>query len=220
MRRPLPARHVGLGLSLAIASLVAACTLDRSGLGADAPADAATGDDAGRPIDGAPFEAEPLPDTAADDTGTPLSSDAAIDVAPEAEAEADAPDPTHGCTSATYGGHEYWVCERDGDWDAARDGCKALGQDLVVITDEAENAFVQSIVQGKSKDEFYIGLTDREKEGTFVWVDDTKAKWTNWDVGEPNDLFGEDCSIVKKSGKWNDVGCNRDLRNAFVCEQK
>ncbi len=40
---------------------------------------------------------------------------------------------------------------------------------------------------------YWIGLTDIDVEGTFVWQSDHEvANFTNWEEGEPNNEGGED----------------------------
>lgn len=68
----------------------------------------------------------------------------------------------------------------------------------------------------------WIGLNDRAIEGTYVWDgDNTKANYTNWFPGEPNDYSGkEDCVHITASqyfsGFWNDNYCGQARK--YVCE--
>jgi len=60
---------------------------------------------------------------------------------------------------------------------------------------------------------FWIGLTDRETEGVFVWESDKSvAAYTDWISGNPdnyNDI--EDCVHIQTGEKWNDINCNSKL---------
>uniref|UniRef100_A0A673JAN3 Mannose-binding protein C-like n=1 Tax=Sinocyclocheilus rhinocerous TaxID=307959 RepID=A0A673JAN3_9TELE len=63
----------------------------------------------------------------------------------------------------------------------------------------------------------YVGATDRKKEGHFVDMSDQPLTFTNWNEKEPNDYNGaEDCTIIYKSGLWNDTDCNSERH--VVCE--
>ena len=45
-------------------------------------------------------------------------------------------------------------------------------------------------------------------EGRMVWADGTRADFSNWNRGEPNDSGpGEDCVEIQPAGTWNDQAC-------------
>lgn len=53
-----------------------------------------------------------------------------------------------------------------------------------------------------------IRLNDRMIEGRMVWADGTRADFSNWNRGEPNDSGpGEDCVEIQPAGTWNDQAC-------------
>ena len=63
----------------------------------------------------------------------------------------------------------------------------------------------------------WIGFSDLTKEGTFSWEDDAEIIFENWEKDQPNNgNGGEDCVVMRKSGRWDDVDCTRE--EAFVCE--
>ena len=72
----------------------------------------------------------------------------------------------------------------------------------------------------------YIGLNDRETEGKFKWVDGTpmvnafikfdKGQPDNWRVDNPK--HGEDCVMIRKSFKLNDITCQKKYRGRALCE--
>ncbi|XP_004701425.1 mannose-binding protein C [Echinops telfairi] len=76
----------------------------------------------------------------------------------------------------------------------------------------AENAAIQKL----AREELYLGITDEAKEGHFVDLKGRPLSYRNWNDGEPNDVNGEDCTILLKDGKWNDVSCNSNFM--AVCE--
>ncbi len=168
---------------------------------------------------------DPEPADDADGDGVPDGADGCPDVADPDQADTDAHhfscDGVPGCSDATGcdlaiapGGSAYLLC---GDaavgFDAARAACQARGADLVVIEDADENAFL--LAQGV--EEAWIGLSDTEKEGVFLWVDGSAPAYENWNEGEPNDSGGnEDCGQMRLEGMWNDVPCDTAL--GYVCE--
>jgi tetratricopeptide (TPR) repeat protein len=98
-------------------------------------------------------------------------------------------------------------------WGSARDYCEAVGGYLVTIQDAAENEFVFELSDG-----FYswLGATDEEQEGTWVWVTGESWVYENWDSGEP--LSGSDFNYLAHtiSSKW--TASNHSASNDFICE--
>ena len=41
--------------------------------------------------------------------------------------------------------------------------------------------------------------------------------YTYWDMGEPNDLYGQDCANVEINKKWDDKSC--DSQYAYICKK-
>ncbi|XP_072049870.1 C-type lectin mannose-binding isoform-like [Amphiura filiformis] len=118
-----------------------------------------------------------------------------------------------------YNGHCYRYFTYRKTWSLARQFCLDLDADLVSIHSATENAILNALISG---DEAWIGFTDSETEGQFVWSDGTASDFTAWDQGQPNDNQGtEDCaelnhvSLPDKS--WNDHNC--DLQHSFICKQ-
>jgi hypothetical protein len=66
----------------------------------------------------------------------------------------------------------------------------------------------------------WLGATDIDQEGLFVWVDGSEvAKYfENWGDSEPDNVFGtEHCVFISSdSHTWHDKYCN-DQRSS-VCE--
>ncbi|KAM6955130.1 C-type lectin domain family 4 member E-like [Lycodopsis pacificus] len=64
----------------------------------------------------------------------------------------------------------YLLSTRSGSWEESRKDCRDKGADLVIIDSLREQEFLSSIVV---KDRTWIGLSDRDDEGTWKWVDGT-----------------------------------------------
>ena len=75
----------------------------------------------------------------------------------------------------------------------------------------------QAIAKGIHR--FWLGIHDKNEEGTFVYVsDDSPIEFKNWNNGEPNDYGkGEDCvALYPHIRKWIDLPCQTD-ESSIVC---
>ncbi|KAK0138871.1 Macrophage mannose receptor 1 [Merluccius polli] len=105
----------------------------------------------------------------------------------------------------------YFISTTGRNWTASRDDCLERDADLVVINSTAEQEFVTRL-----GGIFWIGLSDRDPEGTWKWVDGTNMTSSSWGEGQPDDEYGaEDCVEVRGDG-WNDAQC--DHLNYCICE--
>lgn len=108
-------------------------------------------------------------------------------------------------------------------WVVAESDCESEGAHLVVIDDEAENTWVQSIAAEaltdsvSSNELVWLGMSDHAVEGEFRWVTGGALTTPRWADSEPNSLYeAEDCVELRSSGTWNDDRCNAKI--AYVCE--
>ncbi|XP_063779638.1 collectin-12 [Pseudophryne corroboree] len=105
-------------------------------------------------------------------------------------------------------------------FDDAKLFCEEKGAMLVVIESKEEQQFIKK--QSSGKGNFWIGLTDKEEENVWKWLDGTIPIFTNWKVGQPDNWTpemgpGENCAGLIYSGLWNDFHC--DDFNNFICEK-
>jgi surface polysaccharide O-acyltransferase-like enzyme len=112
----------------------------------------------------------------------------------------------------------YAACLGTKSFDDATSQCEKLGAHLVVLETEAEHDTVLAGFKELSQESFWIGLTDREREGHWVWSDDSPLTYDAWVQGQPDDYRGqEDCAQNNwRSDRWNDLSC--DARLPYVCE--
>uniref|UniRef100_A0AAQ5YAX5 C-type lectin domain-containing protein n=1 Tax=Amphiprion ocellaris TaxID=80972 RepID=A0AAQ5YAX5_AMPOC len=99
-------------------------------------------------------------------------------------------------------------------WEKSRNKCRDKGGDLVKIDGRNE--------------QFWIGLTDSEEEGQWLWVDGSPLDESFWGHYQPDnwiweDLKGEDCvRMGEKDGApdlncWFDKSCQVPHRS--ICEK-
>jgi hypothetical protein len=73
-----------------------------------------------------------------------------------------------------------------------------------------------------NKNGFWIGLTDQETEGKFIWTSTGKeAGYTNWHEDHPSmyKKNSEDCVMLRKTDRtWEDYSCSSDELLA-LCEK-
>ncbi|XP_060747694.1 CD209 antigen-like protein A [Tachysurus vachellii] len=106
-------------------------------------------------------------------------------------------------------------------WEESRQACIRTGADLVIINSREEQQFVSEFHTN-----IWIGLTDRDWEGQWKWVDNTALLSGYWMNNEPNNgghhLSNKDCvELVPVSigvtSNWNDVKCSNVLYS--LCER-
>uniref|UniRef100_A0A3Q1H6K8 C-type lectin domain-containing protein n=1 Tax=Anabas testudineus TaxID=64144 RepID=A0A3Q1H6K8_ANATE len=113
----------------------------------------------------------------------------------------------------------YFLSTESGSWTTGRANCRTRGADLVVI-DSAEEQVKRVFMF-----DTWIGLNDREKEGTWKWVDGTPLTVTYWAPTQPDNGDGyikvgeENCAHIYggQSSNWNDISC--EASRPWICEK-
>ena len=104
------------------------------------------------------------------------------------------------------------------NWTEAQKTCQRDNANLVAIKTQEANVYVQHRLNGEKG---WIGLNDRDAEGTFVWAGNQSSNFTYWAPNQPNDFrLDEDCVHtlgVGHSFEWNDVSCG-SCHN-FTCSE-
>ncbi|XP_023132203.2 CD209 antigen-like protein E isoform X1 [Amphiprion ocellaris] len=118
------------------------------------------------------------------------------------------------------------------NWTDSRADCISRGADLAVIDnfDEQVNLFEYLPKTGRSRPlgpgGVWIGLTDIQTEGTWVWVNNAPLQDSGyWLDSEPDDygVLGEDCAAFwnsNNSGRrtWFDARCQ--MTKEWLCERE
>ncbi|XP_044026912.1 lactose-binding lectin l-2-like [Siniperca chuatsi] len=108
-------------------------------------------------------------------------------------------------------------------WADAELHCVSDGANLVSIHSLKEENFVKSLIKNfdHAQGDTWIGLSDIQKEGGWMWSDGSAVNFVYWNVREPNNSGGnEHCGHTNFGTdlKWNDLPCSQTF--AFVCASR
>ena len=107
----------------------------------------------------------------------------------------------------TLNGSSYYCSMSNATWTDAQSIAESYGGYLAVINTEEENNFLASFLVTQSA---FIGLSDRDWESEFNWVNGDPISYQNWYPGQPNDYgVGQDCVELLYTGQWNDQYCHK-----------
>ncbi|XP_016075153.1 PREDICTED: C-type lectin domain family 17, member A [Miniopterus natalensis] len=115
-----------------------------------------------------------------------------------------------------FEGKCYYFSTNTKSWDEARKFCQENYSHLVIISSIAEQNFVSKA--HRSPRVHWLGLSDREHEGKWKWLDGSPVTLSFWEPEEPNNVNDEDCVSMNKGGTWNDLSCNK--ATYWICERK
>ncbi|CAG5122281.1 unnamed protein product, partial [Candidula unifasciata] len=106
-------------------------------------------------------------------------------------------------------------------WPEARDFCasQATGGSLISVTNNATQAWLATFVASKNASGiFWIGLSDRDTESSYTWLDNSPYLFNNWMRGEPNNQGNrEDCvEWALPRNSWNDDYCY--VSRNWICQ--
>merc|ERR1712020_40311 len=93
---------------------------------------------------------------------------------------------------------------------------------LVEIDSLEENRAINAEMKRQNfyspKINFWLGITDRQSEGHWVFESTGKSVvFTDWNSGEPNNAGRtENCAFINALDKWNDVDCNIKPNNGWT----
>ena len=113
--------------------------------------------------------------------------------------------------STMFQGHFYAFTGNE-SWISAEQEAQDRGGHLVSVNSQEEEDFLNQNVIGQNPFSFFwIGLSDQEDEGAFVWTNGDPLTYTNWWPGQPDDNGGEDFVGMNfdidpetGTGFWND----------------
>uniref|UniRef100_Q3ART7 C-type lectin n=1 Tax=Chlorobium chlorochromatii (strain CaD3) TaxID=340177 RepID=Q3ART7_CHLCH len=102
-----------------------------------------------------------------------------------------------------HNGHYYTLTDRAKSWQDAEASAVALGGHLVSINDATEQAWLQSMLDGRYGN-VWIGLSDAAAEATWQLTDGTTSTYANWASNEPYYQWESnyDYAYMNSNGQW------------------
>ncbi|CAK6968483.1 CD209 antigen-like protein E isoform X3 [Scomber scombrus] len=117
----------------------------------------------------------------------------------------------------------YFLSCECGSWEKGKQDCTDRGASLVVINSTEEQKFLSNFT--KEETMAWIGLTDRDTEGTWKWIDGSPLSLKFWVSTQPDDggskTVEEDCAHIftqkNYEENWNDLPCA--TKQKWICEK-
>ncbi|NXN72684.1 MBL protein, partial [Himantopus himantopus] len=104
---------------------------------------------------------------------------------------------------------------KEDTFDNGKSLCTRAGSAVASPRNEAENTALKDLIRPSKQT--YMGISDEQTEGKFLYLNGGAVTYTNSNAGEPNNLKNEDCAVIQDSGKCNDVNCSNS-RASIICE--
>ena len=128
------------------------------------------------------------------------------------------------CVSERHASGDYLFCADGLNWVDAAISCAVVGYRLVKVLSAPQNDYLVTRALELASGRWWIGLSDAETEGEFLWTDGDAVTFTAWGPGQPNNggesRTNEDCVAIDQPismGGWNDNSCRGDVF-PFICE--
>ena len=105
----------------------------------------------------------------------------------------------------------------------AQSFCATQGGTLYEVMDSRVRKDVTNHAKKEDLGEFWLGINDKNADGTFVFMSDgspVSSAFLNWIPNAPNTTPNneEDCVDINSAGQLNDIPC--DVQRSVVCESK
>ncbi|XP_036439679.1 CD209 antigen-like protein E [Colossoma macropomum] len=111
----------------------------------------------------------------------------------------------------------YHISTKEKSWDESRQFCRERGADLLIINSREEQDFIYKFRRGQWA---WIGLTYKDRERVWRWVDSSALTTGFWSRGEAT---GSGLCVVTGYGpdavlNWNNYYCEREY--IWICEKR
>uniref|UniRef100_A0A8C6T6Q5 C-type lectin domain-containing protein n=1 Tax=Neogobius melanostomus TaxID=47308 RepID=A0A8C6T6Q5_9GOBI len=124
---------------------------------------------------------------------------------------------------AIFEGRSYAYFSKSLKWTDAQEFCLTLGGSLASIRSSREDYFVKALAEGHRA---WIGYSDAQTEGAWLWIDSDPSTYSLWCPGEPKNAGGhQNCALIDSIRLafsppiefkcWDDQDCHSTY--GFVC---
>ncbi|XP_015204480.2 CD209 antigen-like protein E [Lepisosteus oculatus] len=119
------------------------------------------------------------------------------------------------CDWILFSGSCYYYSKESRNWSRAQEYCVNQASSLAIINNVDELIYLRQ----KLPSNHWVGLSDRNTEGSWKWVDGRLVDMSDkyWNAGEPNNVKDEDCGELTDR-KINDRSCSSDI--PWICEKR
>ena len=89
---------------------------------------------------------------------------------------------------------------------------------LATITSESEQEFISGMLTEQERP--WIGLTDKDSEGSFKWITGEPLDYTYWNTNQPDNYNNNEdyVHLFGSESKWNDNNDNYTYSSGFIVE--
>ncbi|XP_071583171.1 LOW QUALITY PROTEIN: hepatic lectin-like [Heliangelus exortis] len=99
-------------------------------------------------------------------------------------------------------------------WGEANQTCADQGAHLIIIDSEQEQDFLKENINST----YWLGVTDQQKEGSWVWTNGQEVTLSYFNVWKENkDRDQKNCGSIGPDGIWSDAKCSHP--NLWICEK-
>lgn len=122
-------------------------------------------------------------------------------------------------------GHIYELYDKPTSWETAKLVCENKGGHLATITSSEEQKIIESLIRYGKRTFYNVGATNLENINEWKWVTGESMSYTNWAIGEPNNVANIEryLSVFNNENylaQWNDTTntSTSGVSNGFICE--
>lgn len=110
----------------------------------------------------------------------------------------------------------YFLSPKKTFWVAAQNSCISYSAHLAVIRNQWEQAFLAG---GINSTEHWIGLSVRDQESHWSWVDNSPVSYEYWPAGSPSVGTQKKCAHLtgEDRGVWKAEPCDTPYK--YICER-
>lgn len=122
------------------------------------------------------------------------------------------------CDSYAVDGRCYSVYDKQLSWSKARQRCDTAGGDVALISNEEQQLALKSVM-GQCES-VWLGLSGREEEESWEWVDGRDVTYKVWGDNEPRRRKGRQAAVLSLNGgniQWKSSSHKTGGAGCYAC---